>query len=580
MEQTPRRQQGDDAIFASGFESTGGVAGADFAVEVLQRLAYGPAPGDVAAFEALAASPAARLQIWVDQQLAPAAIPDAACEARIAAADYTTLGKSRTQLWADHVLGAMNAWPQRYFPAAETECATLLRATCSRRQLYERMVEFWHGHLNVFGWEFGIAPMWVEYDRDVVRPHALGNFRSLLEAMAKSAAMLMYLDNASNTAAGFNENFARELLELHTLGAEHYYGVVSPPEVPVFEAHELPLGDPFVGEPKGYVDNDVYDAARCFTGWTLRDGRWPYTGENDGSYVYRPGNHARGTKYVVGLLLFDNIIAERDGRDVLDWLARHPSTARHVCRKLCVRFVADDPPQALVESAAAVFRQHWQAPDQIARTLRHIVLSPEFSASLGGKLKRPFEAFVSLLRAANADFSPQPFAAWSPYGELFNRLQLTGNSLFRWPTPDGPPDVARKWSSVSALGQSWKLFSRTPEWRQPDAGNDPPFLLPIHAETLAALPANQRSAESLVDYWVGRLVGRALAPARRTVLVDFMRQNAAPGDALDLVEDTITDGVPQRTGIWRGSDLKRHYSIARLRALVGLIAATPEFLQR
>ncbi len=571
-----------DHLFGDGFESPPPAVTTDFARRVLDRLAYGPAAGDIAAFEALGAGDSARLLAWLDRQLVPASLDDSALQARLATAGYGTLGRSIAQLWADHVRGPLSGWPERYAPVAETEAATLLRATYSRRQLYERMVEFWHGHLNVHGWEYGIAPVWVQYDRDVIRPHALGNFRSMLEAMAKSAAMLMYLDNASNTAAGFNENFARELLELHTLGAMHYHGVVSPPNVPVFEPHELPPGDPFVGEPKGYVDNDVYDAARAFTGWTLRDGRWPYTGEDDGTYVYRAGNHARGTKYIVGLLLFDNIVAEHDGRAVLDWLARHPSTAIHICTKLCRRFVSDTPPAELVAAAAAEFRAHWQAPDQIARTLRVILTSPAFIASLGGKAKRPWEALVSLLRGTGAELgTPVPNGDWSPWGEFFSRVQQSGNGPFRWPSPDGPPDVASKWTSVSALSQTWRMASRLPELRAPGSG-DRPFLLPVHARTLAALAPAQRTASAIVDLWLEHLVGRPDEPARRQELIDFLRQNAAADQPLDLVEDEVdpVSGLPRHHGIWRGSDLKRHYTIARLRATVALACMLPEFLQR
>jgi len=575
--------KGADTIFADDFEDQAGggapAGGPSAAVRVLTKLAYGARPGEVEAFTALGATDAARLAAWVDQQLAPATLDDSDCDARVAAGAYTTLGKSLAQLYADHVRGqngaALNAYPQRYYPVAETQCVKMLRAVYSRRQVYERMVEFWHDHFNVQGWEFSIAPLFAHYDRDVIRPRALGNFRALLEEVAKAPCMLHFLDNKSSSVAGFNENFARELCELHTLGAQHYYPGNNPFDVPREN-----------GIARGYCDNDVYEAARALTGWTMRDDHWqfPQTPEYDtGEFLYWDNWHDKASKLFLGEFIPANNPqgAMADGRKVFDILCRHIGTARHLCGKLVRRFVGDAAPAALVESAAAIWQAQWQAPDQIAQVLRHILTSPLVLSTWGDKAKRPFEVFAQAMRATSAQFTPGPFATWDPYGQLASHLDQTGHGPFRWPTPDGYPDSAGKWQAVSSLAQTWRMSTRLPELRAPGSG-DRPFLMRIHETTLAAFPsASARTANAIVDFWIGRIVGFPLAAERRQRIVDFLRQNAGADAALDLTADSNdNNGVPQRIGTWSGSNLSRHYSIARLRAAVSLIFTCPEFHQR
>ena len=569
-------------IFADGFEEASGGPGAGpdavpAGVRVLNKLAYGQAAGEVAAFNALGGSDSARLAAWVEQQLNPA-LDDADCTARIAAANYTTPGKSLAQLWSDHVRDRNNAglddYPQRYYPVAETQCVRMLRAVYSKRQVFERMVEFWHDHFNVQGWDFAIAPVFVHYDRDVIRPRAFGNFRAMLEEVAKAPAMLQFLDNKSSSVSGFNENFARELCELHTLGAQHYFPGNNPFDVPRDN-----------GIPRGYCDNDVYEAARALTGWTMRDAHWqfPQAVEYDsGEFLYWDAWHDKAAKLFLGEFIPANNPqgAMADGRRVMDVLCRHIGTARHICGKLVRRFIGDDVPASLVESAAALWQAQWQAPDQIVQVLRHILTAPQVLSTWGNKTKRPWEVFVQSMRAAGAQFTPAPFAAWEPYGQMTALLDQSGHGCFRWPTPDGYPDTSSKWQAVSSLAQTWRLLSRLPEFRTPGTG-DRPFLMRINEITLAAFPNTaSRTSNALVDYWIDRIVGFPLAPARRTRLIDFLRQNAAADAALDLVTDSVEQGVPQRYGTWNGSNLSRHYTIARLRAVVSLILACPEFYLR
>jgi uncharacterized protein (DUF1800 family) len=572
----PVRKAGHASLFADSFEARQ-PAGPPDAHRVLSKLGYGPRDNELAAYTSLPGSAAQQLAAWVERQLDPAAIDDSTCDARIATRGYTTLGKSLAQLYADHVrdrdgLGLASG-SQRSRPAGETECARLIRAVHSRRQLFERTVEFWHDHFNVLGWEFSIAPVFVHYDREVVRAHAFGNFRALLEAVAQSHAMMQFLDNKSSRGAAFNENYARELCELHTLGAEHYYPGNNPFDVPV-DAAGLPLG---------YCDNDVYEAARALTGWTIADGHWQFPGLDSGEFLYWDAWHDKGSKLFLRQFIPPNNPggAMADGRRVLDILASHPGTARHLCGKLIRRFIGDTPAPALLESAAALWRQHWQAPDQIARVLRHLLTSPEVLTRWGDKIKRPFELFVQALRACSGNVAPLHAAEWNPYGEMSARMQQTGHGMFRWPTPDGYPEAADKWQAVGVLAQSWRLLSRLPEWREPGIDGRP-FLAPIHAQTLAALPnPASRTANAIVDLWLRRALGHATPGPRREQLVDFMRQNAGPDDPLDLIEDdTDAQGQPLHEGRWFGNDLRRHKTIARLRATVALLFCQPEFHQR
>jgi uncharacterized protein (DUF1800 family) len=550
-------QGSGDRIFSDRFEDDSGAAPA-FARRVLERATYGARPGDVDDFLSLGSSDEARLSAWLDEQLDWQGIDDGDLDQRLDAAGYQTLDKSITQLWADHVQGD----GERYLPVAETEAARILRAVYSRRQLYEVMVEFWHDHFNVAGWDFSIAPVFVQYDRDVIRPSALGNFREMLEAVARSTPMLIYLDNHSNRAGGYNENWARELMELHTLGSDAYY--------PGAAHGEIPIGDD--GLAVGYSDADVYDVARCFTGWTIRDGHWefPDTPEYDnGDFVFYVNWHEGGNKYVLGNFIFgptDQMEAEL----AMDYMCMHRQTARHVSSKICRRLIDDEPPADLVESAAGVWQDNWQAADQIARVVRHILMSPTFLNIGGAKIRRPFELMCAAFRKTDAEIEPQPTGGWNPYGELLSRLRQTGHGCFRWPSPDGYPDTADRWSSASVMGQSWRLLSRMTELED---DNDQ-FLLRIQDATLAGLPsAAERTAEGLVEFWLQRLVAVPVAPSRKNELVDFLRQNAAADAPLD-----ITSGFP--SGNWSGDDLSAHYTPSRLRATVALITMLPEFYQR
>jgi uncharacterized protein (DUF1800 family) len=346
----------------------------------LNRAAFGCRPAELEHFRSIG------LAAWVDEQFHPDDAADVECHKQIAAArmhiEYEAvkddqgkeksaalkedralkcLDQSVTDLWKLTREGTPDAEKQR--PLQEAKAAAWLRAVYSQWQLREVMVDFWHNHFNVSTAidddRVGIA--WPAYDRDVIRKHCFGNFRAFLEAVATSVPMLLYLNNASSKASPANENYARELFELHTLGAPAYFNHL------YNRWRDVPGGAD--GKPVGYIDQDVYEAARAFTGWTIADGTESSRGDkfpDFGGFYYYDGWHDPYQKRVLGVEFDPNQPPMADGRRVLDLVATHPATATFVCAKLCRRLVADDPPASLVEKTAAIFRENHDQPDQIA----------------------------------------------------------------------------------------------------------------------------------------------------------------------------------------------------------------------
>jgi uncharacterized protein (DUF1800 family) len=527
------------------------LARAPFAVRMLRNLTFGPTPAAIAEFQGLGTTDAQRLANWVDWQLDYASIDDSAVDARLSRAGYTTLGKSLTQLWADHVV-PNPAWEVRMLPALEMQRAAFVRATYSKRQLREMVVDFWHDHFSINGYDYEGGPVSPHFDRDVIRKNAFGNFRTLLEDVAKSPTMLFFLDNYTNTKAGQNENWARELMELHTLGTENYYGFQDPATLPRDPAD--------ASYPAGYTDIDVYEVAAAFTGWTLRYGHWQYPNENDGTFVYRAAWHDTNPKTILGKQYYPEQPDMKDGRDVLDRLASHPATARHICAKLIRRFINDTPSQSLVWSAAAVFREKWQAPDQMIHVLRHILNSTEMFNTWGNKSRKPFTAVVVAMRAGNSDWTLATSGERSD--EFVWRFGFTGHTPFGWPAPNGYPDVMSPWSGSNSYGQTWKML----DWLT-DTTDGGFTLIPVLQTTRANV--SKWTANNLVDYWCNRLLGYLPDAARRQTLVKFMAQNGDP--ATFVVTDDET---------WAGNDLKKHYNQSRVKSMVSLILLSPEFLSR
>lgn len=489
-------------------------------VLVFTKLAFGHRPGDLEAFNSLGGQDSVRLSTWLEQQLTPDFNNDPLLQPKLAAAGFESLGKSLTQLWADHRLNPNNlGWSYRLLPFTETRNATFLRAVYSQWQLFEVMVDFWHNHFNVRASDGNIAPVFVHYDRDVIRANAFGNFRTLLEAVATSPAMLYYLDNYLNSDGGPNENYARELFELQALGAENYLGAgLLQSEVPGYPT-----------APVGYVDNDVYEAARAFTGWRVRDDSYRQEIGNTGEFFFYTDWHDRFQKKVLGWELLPDPAAMEHGRAVLDALAQHPGTGRYVCRKLCRRLISDNPPDSLVEEAAAVFTANWQAADQIKKVLRIIIYSTAFSETWGEKMKRPFEFAASALRATAANFNDFEQIRWY--------YESTGQRLFEWAPPTGYPDTREYWQSTVGMLQRWRLAIRlVDEWDDDDNN--------LYIDLPAQTPPNLLTANQMVDFWSQRILGRALENSdARGELVDFVADGRNPDSEIPASDDLLPDRI-------------------------------------
>ena len=333
---------------------------------------------------------------------------------------------------------------------AELQASRILRAVYSERQLQEVMVDFWTNHFNVFANKGADRWLLTSYDRDTIRPNAMAKFSQLLEATAKSPAMLFYLDNFQSVSPdadagrrgilrpqqqqrrGINENYARELMELHTLGVDG-----------------------------GYTQKDVQEVARCFTGWTIFQPRGgaaavsmvlPRDRERNarlgdamrrtaGTFFFNPRAHDDGEKMVLG----HKIPAGggmKDGLMVLDILAHHPSTAKFIATKLVRHFVSDNPPPALVERVAATFQK---SDGDIRETLKTIFFSKEFNSpeAYRAKIKRPFELVVSAIRTLGADTNGGPGThQW---------IERMGEPLYGFQTPNGYSDAAESWVNTGGL---------------------------------------------------------------------------------------------------------------------------------
>jgi uncharacterized protein (DUF1800 family) len=431
---------------------------------VLNRLTFGPRPDDVARLRDIGVAS------WIDQQLHPERIDDRAVAALLPALEAAP-GSADPQ--------ELRRFARQQIQALAAE--KILRATYSERQLQEVLVDFWFNHFNVYAGKGRTAEYLVEYEQSVIRPHVFDRFRDLLEADAKSPAMLFYLDNWLNSAPdrdpgsgvrnpavrgsavrgsavrgsrprrfprlprripdpgsrippaaaqrakrqrGLNENYGRELLELHTLGVDG-----------------------------GYTQQDVIDVARAFTGWTI---------DRDGTFRFVPALHDEGEKTVLGHKIKAGGGVE-DGEKVLDIVASHPATARHIAYQLAQRLVADEPPPALVDRAAARFRD---SNGDLREVVRTIVTSPEFLAAAvrDAKFKTPFGLVVSAMRTTGATVSDAR--------ALVQALQQMGEPLYMCQPPTGYRNTADTWVSAGGLVTRMNFATRVA------SGNMPGIALP------------------------------------------------------------------------------------------------------
>jgi len=458
----------------------------DSAFHALNRLAYGPRPGEV---ERVAQEGVMR---WIDRQLAPEQIADGDRAAR--EREFRVLHYDRgdlAQLYldaqrerrerkadttADQTPGPVEQQGRRL--AGQLAELAVVRATISERQLYEVMVDFWTNHFNVFlgkGADRFLLPDYVEH---VIRPHALGRFEDLLIATAESPAMLFYLDNWESVALGLNENYARELLELHTLGVDG-----------------------------GYTQQDVINVARIFTGWSIKRPR------QGGDFEFHEWAHDEGEKQVLGVR-FQAGHGMDEGIRLLKLLANQPATMHHVSHQLCERFVSDDPPDGCVDDAVAA----WKRSDgDLRQVLRAIFTSPDFWAArtLGGKVKTPLEFVVSAARVVGADPDTNPRLA-----QLVARL---GEPLYLHVAPDGYPEKQDAWANSGAL------LDRMNAAVALAAGNVPGLVV-----NLDSIVSPTADADRLVAALDERILGGTLSPNTRKVLREQLADVGNPLQARAL----------------------------------------------
>ena len=464
------------------------------------------------------------------------------------------------------------------------------RAVASERQLQEVMTDFWENHFNIYMAKGAPEPYYlVDFDQNVIRPNALGKFRDLLEAVSKSPAMLFYLDNARSMAdstrptlreagsgtreagllrrgrfrvqrglprvpvpqpqqqrqrQGLNENYGRELLELHTLGVDG-----------------------------GYTQQDVINVARAFTGWTIKP---PAQG---GGFIFRPAVHDAGEKVVLGHKLAAGRGME-DAEDVLDILARSPATARFISFKLARRFVTDSPSKALVDHAAQVYLK---TDGDIREVVRAIITSPEFFSqqAFRSKVKSPFEVVVSAMRALNAAPDQTPRTA--------QVIAYLGQPIFGHQAPNGWPETGESWMNTGAILNRINFGMAAAAGRLPgvDIGALPQL------DTIRSAPRPKQ-----VDAVVATILNGMVSPDTRAVLLSGEHpmlvngaptgiQNMAPADSADadMAMQSATDNPPPRAkqngggkgAALQGRGLGNIPQLTGLPQIVGLALGSPEF---
>lgn len=577
--------------------------------QVLNRLAFGARPGDVARVREMG------VDRWIALQLAPDRIDDSTADRLVAS--YEMLGRPTSEfvsmyeegqkalrqqgkesaqqgdtsskrdmraelLRADPILRDRVRQNQRIL--GDVVSAKLARAVGSERQLQEVMTDFWENHFTVFAGK-GITRLFIpSYDRDVIRPRALGNFRDLLGAVAKSPAMLFYLDQWQSAAdsahptlvaargqrqqltaaqrqrlatmppaeraqlmqqvqqvqqagrrRGLNENYARELLELHTLGVDG-----------------------------GYSQQDVIEVARALTGWTMAP-------RQQVEFVFSPQIHDAGQKTVMGTVIPAGRGIE-DGEAVLDLLAAHPATARFIARKLATRFVGDVPPQALVDRAAHTFLQ---TRGDIREVVRAIVTSPEFFAQSAyrSKVKSPFELVASALRAVGAAPDTTMRSA--------QMVAYLGQPIFGHQAPNGWPETGDAWMNSGAILNRINFGLGLAAGRVPGAGvgrwseaarlRDAPRAEQVDAVVLAFLGgrASPDTREILLK-GENPLAAKLLASVAPDVDTDPTRVN--PMATPSMVSPARAGAVARQMG--------QQVQLNGLAQIVGLAIGAPEFQRR
>jgi uncharacterized protein (DUF1800 family) len=393
----------------------------DSQLHLLRRMTFGVNSADRARLAQLGQA------AWMAEQLNPSSIDTSASDNAVATMPAVAMSTAELFAAYPNVAGANGVFPQ-------LALAATLRQTNSRAQVFERMVEFWSDHFNIDA--TGRVQILLKFadDRDVIRPNALGSFRELLRASATSPAMLYYLDNYRSTNGRINENYARELLELHTLGVNG-----------------------------GYSEADVVNTARLLTGWGINS--------TNGQFQFRNGQHDASPMTILGWVRPSGGDNFAHGVAFLDYLAGHPATAAFVSRKIAVRFVGDNPSAAIVSAMAAA----WQANDtQIGPVLLAMVNHPDFASAANSKFNRPLDELISTVR--RLDGSLVPTTDTSQLQSVGAALTALGQIPFRWPAPNGYPDVEGAWLNTGSLLARWNMVGDVLAGAYPVVNFDPaPF---------------------------------------------------------------------------------------------------------
>jgi uncharacterized protein (DUF1800 family) len=497
-------------------------------VHALSRLGFGARPGDIERVRAMG------LAAWIEGQLEPRRLDDRAAERALAALPTLTMSIAELQTAYPRPRPSQKSADPQMTPrelydrpapqkrpiriVAEMQAARLVRAIESERQLEEVMVDFWFNHFNVHAAKGEVKWYVTSYERDVIRPNALGTFADLLRGTATHPAMLFYLDNWLSTRpdfsvrfgpnrgkrAGLNENYARELMELHTLGVDG-----------------------------GYTQQDVTEVARAFTGWTIDHPR------EAARFVFRPALHDRGEKTILGTRLPAGGGRE-EGERVLSLLVNHPATATFIATKLVRRFVADEPPLALVDRVAAAFRR---SNGDVKTMLRTIVASPEFWAAdaRGAKIKKPFEYVASAVRAVGGYVDARG-------GFLLARSTAEmGEGLYGAQPPTGYPDRAEAWVNAGALLARMNFALALTQRRLPGVTLD-----------LSPLSVDRAAPDAALERLLVALLHGAASAQTRAVLI---AQLANP----EIRRQTPDDRGPADTDVEK---------------LAALVIGSPEFQRR
>jgi len=479
---------------------------------------------------------------------------------------YDTLEKTPEQLWVEHA--NHDDYSTRNRPVWQMERLTLLRAAYSEWQLREVLYDFWFNHFNVYGREFPTYGMMPNYDA-VLREHIFGNFADMLKANARTASMLYYLDNYANTWPRPNENYAREVLELHTLGAvKNYYGAVDP------DSLDADYGRNEKNERRGYTEIDVFEFAKALTGWGVSD--TTDDSPDTGAFMFRPARHyddwLEASIKVMDIELTETN-GENDVTDILDYLAGHYGTAQYIAWKLCIRLIGDSPPQSILDSTADEFWNRRADPDQLKEVYRHVLESNEFQTTWGEKVARPVETVVRAWRASGVDLTMR--LDHSESNGIWGRMDDTGHYPFGYGPPTGFPDERPMWQGSGPLIMSWRVITYM---LRRDA------LVNQAAQTNAHFTIEaDRTAQNIVSWWINRALGYDLPAATADRIVEFVTgilANIDPGFAGDYENEpigTFTDTilVTNENGTARNSTYQRI-----IRGVVGLVLMAPDSMRR